>query len=128
MSQDTLLTLSRWQWEQLLSECRWRATDLHVVHNAATANWTPSVEEDGSVRHRGVCQASPSDQRQRQAPENADPLTDYRYGADVPVYTCTAPRGTLTSESKAALAAEISRIHAAINKVLTLRDRLRVAG
>jgi phenylpyruvate tautomerase PptA (4-oxalocrotonate tautomerase family) len=35
----------------------------------------------------------------------------------VPVYTCTAARGTLTSESKAALAAEITRIHAAINKV-----------
>lgn len=35
----------------------------------------------------------------------------------MPVYTCTAARGTLTSESKAALAAEITRIHAAINKV-----------
>jgi phenylpyruvate tautomerase PptA (4-oxalocrotonate tautomerase family) len=35
----------------------------------------------------------------------------------VPVYTCTAARGTLTSESKDALAAEITRIHAAINKV-----------
>lgn len=35
----------------------------------------------------------------------------------MPVYTCTAARGTLTSESKASLAAEITRIHAAINHV-----------
>ncbi|MEU9150467.1 tautomerase family protein [Streptomyces sp. NPDC048417] len=35
----------------------------------------------------------------------------------MPVYTCTAAQGTLTSESKAALAAEITRIHAAVNHV-----------
>ena len=35
----------------------------------------------------------------------------------MPVYTCTAPQGTLTSESKASLAAEITRIHAAVNHV-----------
>jgi phenylpyruvate tautomerase PptA (4-oxalocrotonate tautomerase family) len=35
----------------------------------------------------------------------------------MPVYTCTAAQGTLTSESKASLAAEITRIHAAINHV-----------
>ncbi|MFI6467188.1 tautomerase family protein [Streptomyces sp. NPDC050528] len=35
----------------------------------------------------------------------------------MPVYTCTAPQGTLTGESKAALAAEITRIHAAVNHV-----------
>ncbi|MGW1727520.1 tautomerase family protein [Streptomyces sp. NPDC002306] len=35
----------------------------------------------------------------------------------MPVYTCTAARGTLTSESKALLAAEITRIHVAVNHV-----------
>jgi phenylpyruvate tautomerase PptA (4-oxalocrotonate tautomerase family) len=35
----------------------------------------------------------------------------------MPVYTCTATRGTLTHESKAPLAAEITRIHAAVNHV-----------
>ncbi|GAA3783202.1 MULTISPECIES: tautomerase family protein [Streptomyces] len=35
----------------------------------------------------------------------------------MPVYTCTAAQGTLTSGSKAALAAEITRIHVAINHV-----------
>ena len=35
----------------------------------------------------------------------------------MPVYTCTAAQGTLTRESKASLAAEITRIHAAINHV-----------
>lgn len=35
----------------------------------------------------------------------------------MPVYTCTAAQGTLTSESKASLAAEITRIHAAVNHV-----------
>ncbi|MCG7210553.1 tautomerase family protein [Streptomyces arenae] len=35
----------------------------------------------------------------------------------MPVYTCTAARGTLTSEVKARLAAEITRIHAAANHV-----------
>ncbi|MEW1828001.1 tautomerase family protein [Streptomyces sp. NPDC088196] len=35
----------------------------------------------------------------------------------MPVYTCTAPQGTLSSESKASLAAEITRIHAAVNHV-----------
>ena len=35
----------------------------------------------------------------------------------MPVYTCTIAEGTLTSESKALLAAEIARIHAAVNKV-----------
>ena len=35
----------------------------------------------------------------------------------MPVYTCTVAEGTLTNESKSALAAEIGRIHAAVNKV-----------
>ena len=35
----------------------------------------------------------------------------------MPVYTCTAAQGTLTRESKASLAAEITRIHAAVNHV-----------
>ncbi|WP_327398926.1 tautomerase family protein [Streptomyces sp. NBC_01288] len=35
----------------------------------------------------------------------------------MPVYTCTAAQGTLTHESKASLAAEITRIHAAVNHV-----------
>jgi phenylpyruvate tautomerase PptA (4-oxalocrotonate tautomerase family) len=35
----------------------------------------------------------------------------------MPIYTCTVAEGTLTAESKAALAAEITRIHAAINGV-----------
>ena len=35
----------------------------------------------------------------------------------MPVYTCTAAQGTLAHESKASLAAEITRIHAAINHV-----------
>jgi phenylpyruvate tautomerase PptA (4-oxalocrotonate tautomerase family) len=35
----------------------------------------------------------------------------------MPIYTCTAAKGTLTSESKTVLAAEITRIHVAINHV-----------
>ncbi|WP_329242336.1 tautomerase family protein [Streptomyces sp. NBC_01478] len=35
----------------------------------------------------------------------------------MPDYTCTTARGTLPQESKASLAAEITRIHAAINHV-----------
>ncbi|RFC75191.1 tautomerase family protein [Streptomyces sp. AcE210] len=35
----------------------------------------------------------------------------------MPIYTCTAAQGTLTSESKILLAAEITRIHVAINRV-----------
>ncbi|MEU9292001.1 tautomerase family protein [Streptomyces sp. NPDC048275] len=35
----------------------------------------------------------------------------------MPIYTCTAAQGTLTSESKALLAAEITRIHVDINHV-----------
>ncbi|MGW1885926.1 tautomerase family protein [Streptomyces sp. NPDC001970] len=35
----------------------------------------------------------------------------------MPIYTCTTAQGTLTAETKAALAAEITRIHAAINHV-----------
>ena len=35
----------------------------------------------------------------------------------MPIYTCTAAEGTLTPASKSALAAEITRIHAAVNKV-----------
>ena len=35
----------------------------------------------------------------------------------MPIYTCTVAEGTLTGESKSALAAEITRIHAAINHV-----------
>ena len=35
----------------------------------------------------------------------------------MPIYTCTVAEGTLTAESKAALAAEITKIHAAINGV-----------
>jgi phenylpyruvate tautomerase PptA (4-oxalocrotonate tautomerase family) len=35
----------------------------------------------------------------------------------MPFYSCTVPEGTLTDESKAALAAEIARIHAEINHV-----------
>lgn len=35
----------------------------------------------------------------------------------MPIYTCTAAEGTLTQASKSALAAEITRIHAAINEV-----------
>jgi phenylpyruvate tautomerase PptA (4-oxalocrotonate tautomerase family) len=35
----------------------------------------------------------------------------------MPIYTCTIAEGTLTAESKAALAAEITRIHAAVNGV-----------
>lgn len=35
----------------------------------------------------------------------------------MPIYTCTAVRGSLTSELKALLAAEITRIHADINHV-----------
>lgn len=35
----------------------------------------------------------------------------------MPVYTCTTAQGTLSGETKAALAAEITRIHAAVNHV-----------
>jgi len=35
----------------------------------------------------------------------------------MPIYTCTVTEGTLTWESKSALAAEITRIHAAVNQV-----------
>lgn len=35
----------------------------------------------------------------------------------MPVYTCTTAQGTLTSEAKASLASEITRIHAAMNHV-----------
>lgn len=35
----------------------------------------------------------------------------------MPIYTCTAAQGSLTSELKALLAAEITRIHADINHV-----------
>lgn len=35
----------------------------------------------------------------------------------MPIYTCTVAEGTLTAETKAALAAEITKIHAAINGV-----------
>lgn len=35
----------------------------------------------------------------------------------MPIYTCTAAQGTLTSEAKTLLAAEITRIHVAINHV-----------
>jgi phenylpyruvate tautomerase PptA (4-oxalocrotonate tautomerase family) len=35
----------------------------------------------------------------------------------MPFYTCTAAEGTLTTESKAALAAEITEIHSKINGV-----------
>ncbi|MGQ4601056.1 tautomerase family protein [Nocardia sp. R6R-6] len=35
----------------------------------------------------------------------------------MPVYTCTTAQGTLIAEAKAALAAEITRIHAAANRV-----------
>jgi phenylpyruvate tautomerase PptA (4-oxalocrotonate tautomerase family) len=35
----------------------------------------------------------------------------------VPIYTCTAAEGTLTHASKSALAAEITRLHAAVNEV-----------
>ncbi|WP_329579926.1 tautomerase family protein [Streptomyces sp. NBC_01361] len=35
----------------------------------------------------------------------------------MPIYTCTAAQGTLTSDSKTLLAAEITRIHVAINHV-----------
>jgi phenylpyruvate tautomerase PptA (4-oxalocrotonate tautomerase family) len=35
----------------------------------------------------------------------------------MPFYTCTAAEGTLTAESKAALAAEITEIHSKINGV-----------
>jgi phenylpyruvate tautomerase PptA (4-oxalocrotonate tautomerase family) len=35
----------------------------------------------------------------------------------MPVYTCTTAESTVTSEDKAALAGEISRIHSAINHV-----------
>jgi phenylpyruvate tautomerase PptA (4-oxalocrotonate tautomerase family) len=35
----------------------------------------------------------------------------------MPIYTCTVAEGTLAGESKSALAAEITRIHAAINHV-----------
>ncbi|MFJ3305174.1 tautomerase family protein [Streptomyces sp. NPDC086549] len=35
----------------------------------------------------------------------------------MPIYTCTAAQGTLTGESKALLAAEITGIHADINHV-----------
>lgn len=35
----------------------------------------------------------------------------------MPLYTCTAAQGTLTSEVKARLAAEITRIHSAANHV-----------
>jgi phenylpyruvate tautomerase PptA (4-oxalocrotonate tautomerase family) len=35
----------------------------------------------------------------------------------MPFYTCTLPEGTLTAESRPALAAEIARIHADINHV-----------
>jgi phenylpyruvate tautomerase PptA (4-oxalocrotonate tautomerase family) len=46
-----------------------------------------------------------------------EPTPDGPRGADVPVYTCTTAQGTLSSETKAALAAEITRIHAALNHV-----------
>jgi phenylpyruvate tautomerase PptA (4-oxalocrotonate tautomerase family) len=35
----------------------------------------------------------------------------------MPFYTCTIPEGILTAQSKPALAAEIARVHAAINQV-----------
>ncbi|MGW4906211.1 tautomerase family protein [Streptomyces sp. NPDC004270] len=35
----------------------------------------------------------------------------------MPLYTCTTAQGTLTTETKAALATEITRIHAVINHV-----------
>ncbi|MFF1398982.1 tautomerase family protein [Streptomyces sp. NPDC058287] len=35
----------------------------------------------------------------------------------MPLYTCTTAQGTLTAETKAALATEITRIHAEINHV-----------
>jgi phenylpyruvate tautomerase PptA (4-oxalocrotonate tautomerase family) len=35
----------------------------------------------------------------------------------MPIYTCTVAEGTLTGESKSALAAEITRLHATINHV-----------
>ena len=35
----------------------------------------------------------------------------------MPIYTCTTAESTLTAEVKAALAAEITRIHSAINHV-----------
>ncbi|MGX1548110.1 tautomerase family protein [Streptomyces adustus] len=35
----------------------------------------------------------------------------------MPIYTCTTTKGTLTSAVKARLAAEITRIHAAVNHV-----------
>ena len=35
----------------------------------------------------------------------------------MPVYTCTTAQGTLSSETKAELAAEITRIHAVVNHV-----------
>ncbi|MFD3586136.1 tautomerase family protein [Streptomyces sp. NPDC058683] len=35
----------------------------------------------------------------------------------MPLYTCTTAQGTLTTETKAALATEITRIHAEINDV-----------
>jgi phenylpyruvate tautomerase PptA (4-oxalocrotonate tautomerase family) len=38
---------------------------------------------------------------------------------DVPIYTCTTAQGTLTGETKASLAAEITRLHAANNHVPT---------
>ncbi|GIF69016.1 tautomerase [Asanoa ishikariensis] len=35
----------------------------------------------------------------------------------MPIYTCTTAEGTLTNDAKASLAAEISKIHSAINHV-----------
>jgi phenylpyruvate tautomerase PptA (4-oxalocrotonate tautomerase family) len=35
----------------------------------------------------------------------------------MPFYTCTTPEGTLTRETKSALAGEIAKIHAAVNHV-----------
>ncbi|MFJ4470843.1 tautomerase family protein [Streptomyces sp. NPDC089424] len=35
----------------------------------------------------------------------------------MPLYSCTTAQGTLTAEARAALAAEITRIHSAINRV-----------
>jgi phenylpyruvate tautomerase PptA (4-oxalocrotonate tautomerase family) len=43
--------------------------------------------------------------------------SEFKLGADMPFYTCTVAEGTLTTESKAILAAEIARIHSEINKV-----------
>lgn len=35
----------------------------------------------------------------------------------MPIYSCTTAQGTLTAAAKASLAAEITRIHAAVNHV-----------